>query len=241
MVHTVSIVFNCCPNPIRIGWSTWPPYHYIENEKLTGKSTEIAIALFNQLECDYNFVEVPWFRIMHEIEHGYIDAIIGATYSQERSEFAYFSEVTDYESLKFYARKNDTRFDGIESLEQLLALDIRFGLRDKVEYGEQLETQLDGQKIILFNNNQLANLLLRNRIDVVVFNADAAEIRFQQDKLIALNIPELHINETHIMLSKKTTELALITKTNQAITQLNQTLATIRQHYQTTEIEASSP
>ncbi|PKF63773.1 hypothetical protein CW745_02745 [Psychromonas sp. psych-6C06] len=211
-----------CPTKLRIGWTEWAPLHYMEEGELRGKSTDIIKTVLGKMGCQYTFIETPWVRLMRELEVGNIDIIAGVTFSDERAKFAWFSHVTDSESLQFFGRKDDPRLTHINTLDALLAQKLRIGLRHKVEYGETLMAQLEDQEVMYFNKGQLDKLLLRRRIDVIIFNDHVADMAFNQENLVSLNLPDLQVNITHLMLSKKTIDKHFLKKMNIAIDELTE-------------------
>lgn len=92
----------------------WYPHYYWEGNTLDGLDIEILVAVFNRMEIDFEFKALPWSRLLKELESKNIDAGVDLTYSDKRSEFAYYpKEHLSTEAIAFYVRKGSKiKFDG---------------------------------------------------------------------------------------------------------------------------------
>ncbi len=86
---------SLCPAPIKVGFDNWPPYHYYEAESPTlvrGYAAEVLTAVLSSMGCKVNYVELPWKRILHEMEFGRVDMAMEANINDDRARYAWFSD-----------------------------------------------------------------------------------------------------------------------------------------------------
>ena len=78
-----------CPEPIQVGYDNWPPYHYYEPDspqQVRGYAVEVLTAVLTAMHCKVNYVELPWKRVLHEMEYGGIDMAMEANINDERAQ-----------------------------------------------------------------------------------------------------------------------------------------------------------
>ncbi len=81
---------------LRGGWYSWDPYQYRDFRGgvpfLTGFDVEIERALARRMNVDIALPQVDWDQHLANLAAGKADIAAGATESEERSRFAYFSK-----------------------------------------------------------------------------------------------------------------------------------------------------
>jgi polar amino acid transport system substrate-binding protein len=83
-------------DPLRGGWYPWDPYQYRDYRRgvpvLTGFDVEIERALERLLGVEILLPEIAWNAHLEALAAGTADIAAGATRSEARSAFAYFSK-----------------------------------------------------------------------------------------------------------------------------------------------------
>ena len=87
---------NTHAGPLRGGWYPWDPYQYRDYRRgvpvLTGFDVEIERALERLLGVEILLPEIAWNAHLEALAAGTADIAAGATRSEARSAFAYFSK-----------------------------------------------------------------------------------------------------------------------------------------------------
>ena len=87
---------NTLADPLRGGWYPWDPYQYRDYRRgvpvLTGFDVEIERALERILGVEILLPEIAWNAHLEALADGTADIAAGATKSEARSAFAYFSK-----------------------------------------------------------------------------------------------------------------------------------------------------
>lgn len=98
---------------LTVGWDPWYPYEYLKIKELPSTLTGIEIELLKLFaqHAGYRlkFVSQPWHKTLEDIKEGKIDLSIGATYSKERAQFAYFSKSYRDEEDSLYILKSKNK------------------------------------------------------------------------------------------------------------------------------------
>jgi polar amino acid transport system substrate-binding protein len=84
------------PDHLRGGWYSWDPYQYRDYRGgvpvLTGFDVEIERALARAMNVDIALPQIDWDQHLADLAAGKADIAAGATESEERNRYAYFSK-----------------------------------------------------------------------------------------------------------------------------------------------------
>ncbi len=215
------------------GWSQWEPYQFEKPTayglELAGIDIDIITAIVQKLGSDVHFDKVNWDQNILDIKSGVRDIAPGATRSEDRSQFAYFSEPYRYEEDSLFMLKSSTKSLNFKYIPQFLAqvraLDFKMGVEDGALYADE---RINGfindptnSDIIVRNDSATNNLkdLINGRID-----------GFLADRLVGTaivvrgnlgdKVKEVQLNISvpiFLMLSKKTISPELVDKINAVI------------------------
>jgi len=215
------------------GWYLWQPYQFTqitsEGYKLTGMDVELGRALAARLGIEIKLDTVDWKQHQIDLQDGVRDVASGATYSPERSQYAYFSLPYRSEENSLFVNMNSTKnlnFRNVtEYLAQIRLQNFRLGVMSGFRYGDPLINDFiqdpSNKDIILKYSNDTFSLeaLMRGEIDG--FMADkvvGASIII--DKSVESKVVEVPLNvktPIHFIFSKKTVPLDLVDHFNQEI------------------------
>jgi len=79
--------------PLRILCDNWPPYQFESQGAPTGFSTSIVLTVFKKMDISIKSIEFyPWKRAVQELQQGLADAVISASYTEERTAFAFYPD-----------------------------------------------------------------------------------------------------------------------------------------------------
>ncbi len=158
--------------PLQLVTLQYPPYEYLEGNKVKGFAVEIVRETFKQMNQPIEIKLLPWARAISYIEQGKADAIFTAYKTPEREQFADYShEILMPQTVSLFVKKGQSiSFDG--DLKKLSPYSI--GVVNKVSYGRSIDSAI---KSGLLPNTQLAGTgelnfkkLLAGRMDMAVSN-----------------------------------------------------------------------
>jgi polar amino acid transport system substrate-binding protein len=215
------------------GWSPWEPYQIEKATSagtvLTGMDIEIIKAIMGKIGLGITETQISWEQNLLGLQDGIFDLASGATYSDKRAKYAYFSIPYRFEVNSLMTLNNTQKHLSFSSIKEFLAQirrqDYRLGVvADFVYASEEINDFLKdpaNQDIVKVLADDTASLqaLLRGDIDGFITDrvVGAAIIMANHASSMVREIP-LHIQTpVHLMLSKKTTPLDVVEQINSTI------------------------
>nr|WP_222940861.1 transporter substrate-binding domain-containing protein [Aeromonas hydrophila] len=226
----------CCSawaqESLLVGWSSWHPFSFRdEQQQLQGLDIDLLEAIFNRAGFHANYSEMPWARVLRELEFGTIQLTMSANQTAERDLYARFTlPYRNEETVLLIRRQDKGRWQEITQLSDLLSRpDFTIGLLRDFDYGTEFRTfmqspQMQQRLLIRLKMEPLIKLLLAGRIQGVVMDP----MGLQQLNLAGLPLDQLttllDIQQTpvHLMLSRRTTTLQQLQRLDEAIRTLLQ-------------------
>ena len=215
-----------------MGWSSWHPFSFRdEQQQLQGLDIDLLEAIFNRAGFHANYSEMPWARVLRELEFGTIQLTMSANQTAERDLYARFTlPYRNEETVLLIRRQDKGRWQEITRLSDLLSRpDFTIGLLRDFDYGTDFRTfmqspQMQQRLLVRLKMEPLIKLLLAGRIQGVVMDP----MGLQQLNLAGLPLDQLttllDIQQTpvHLMLSRRTTTLQQLQRLDEAIRVLQQ-------------------
>lgn len=226
----------CCSawaqESLLVGWSSWHPFSFRdEQQQLRGLDIDLLEAIFNRAGFHANYSEMPWARVLRELEFGTIQLTMSANQTAERDLYARFTlPYRNEETVLLIRRQDKGRWQEITQLSDLLSRpDFTIGLLRDFDYGTDFRTfmqspQMQQRLLVRLKMEPLIKLLLAGRIQGVVMDP----MGLQQLNLAGLPLDQLttllDIQQTpvHLMLSRRTTTLQQLQRLDEAIRVLQQ-------------------
>lgn len=218
------------------GWFEWEPYQYMKRvpgkEVLAGADIEISRKVFQDMGVQLSIDKVSWDNHVQNIKRGAKDLGMGATYTRNRSEFAYFSEPYRYEENVLIISKDTAKnltFDNIgQFLAKVRAENFKLGVLSGGVYSHDMINGfiIDEQNsdIIVENRDDEESLkkLLKNEIDgFLVDKMVGASLIIKHNAHNSVREIDLNIKAPiSFMLSKKTTTIEFVNQLNKSIEKL---------------------
>ncbi|WP_316354056.1 transporter substrate-binding domain-containing protein [Candidatus Trichorickettsia mobilis] len=215
------------------GWYLWEPYQFNRitsgGYTLTGMDIELGKAISERVGVEIKYDPITWSRHQRELKEGKRDMAAGATYTEERSQFVYFSIPYRFEENSLFVLKNTEKklvfYNISEYLAQIRLQNFRLGVTKSFIYADAKINEFiadNANSDILFqyeNDTEALRALLRGEIDgfmadrvvgaAIVLNRGAGD-----------KVRELQLNiktPIHFMFSKQTVPLELVDHFNQEI------------------------
>lgn len=240
-------LFACLSHakPLSSGWELWYPYQYRNaQQELVGLDFDIFNAVINQANLDVVYTEeLPWKRHINYIKSGDVDLAMGASITEERQEFAYFSKPYRVETVALFVRKGMASKMSLASLSDLVQSSYLIGVEGGYFYGEDYQELINHQEFQshiseVLDIEQNASLLLKGHIDgflVDPVTLKAFVKKYEMQDEFELHPLPIYSANIHIMLSKKTPVPGLINRLDRAIVvlQKNGKLDSIIQRWST--------
>lgn len=222
------------------GWYLWDPYQYIKADRtvgdvLTGLDVELTRAIAQAAGKKIVYEPVSWKQHQLDLKEGKRDIAAGATYTDERAEYVYFSKPYRYEENSLFVLRGleeKLQFKSIdEFLKQVKNNNFRLGVIDGFVYADPKINEWlkkpENQHLIHRVSDDLKNidLLLTDKIDG--FLADrivGATLIWRTGHGSEINEVRLGIKTPiHFMFSKESVPYPLVEKFNQAIDEVHET------------------
>lgn len=204
---------------ITMGWDPWEPYQYMDiGGEVRGLDIELVTAIVKRSGCTVSFVERDWATLLGMLRDGSIDLLTGATKTDARDKFAYFSDPYRDETFVLYVRSEDLSKYQDKSLQELLSDAFRVGVTLSYVYGDeitaledspQFEMQFRGVPIGEMNYSNLLNFEIDGFLEDPFV---AAAVLRKKGLLSEIEAHPIRYNtgEVHLMLSRASIDAALI-------------------------------
>ena len=123
---------------LQVGWEPYAPYTFADEEdRATGVDIDLIKAIGAEIGCSLAFVELPWARILREVENGTLDVSTSTSWTLERTAWALFSEPYRETEMAIYVRRGElSRFD-LSSLVDIPRARLRLGVNLDYFYGDE--------------------------------------------------------------------------------------------------------
>lgn len=127
-----------------LGFDAWEPYQYVDvGGVVTGLDIELIAGVAQQVGCEITYQQGTWVELLAALKQGDIDMLLGASKTEAREEFAFFSEPYRMEEFALYVRKDDDSLGNYVSLTDAVANGNRIGIVEDYVYGEEVARLLE--------------------------------------------------------------------------------------------------
>ncbi|WP_114102687.1 ABC transporter substrate-binding protein [Thalassospira profundimaris] len=112
---------NECSRPLVIRASeTYSPFSMKDaNGMAAGIDNQFIARVMRATGCKFKFEFMPWKRALYAIEHGDIDVLPSASFTEERAKYGLFSVPYRNDVIGFVVRKGDARRIRLNSLDDV--------------------------------------------------------------------------------------------------------------------------
>jgi polar amino acid transport system substrate-binding protein len=215
---------------IRMGWEPYAPYTFADKEgNPTGIDVDLIEAVAKDAGCEVTFRQLPWARMLLELENGVIDATSSTSKTPERELFAYFSEPYREAEMAVFVRGGEAAKYPLEDLSSIPGAGFKLGVIAGYYYGlefaELMEdpkfaAQIDGAADYETNIRKLLNGridgLLVDDVGVAIGEAKALGV---EDR-IERHPVRIAGDDLHFMFSRKTIDPATFEAINASLAKM---------------------
>lgn len=191
--------------------SSFEPWTIINESGISGIDMELIEQLASYQNLEVSHLRCPWIRCLKLLEEGKADIVSSVFKSKEREQYlSYFkSPYVHGNNRIFYLNKNTNIT--INSIEDLSSL--RVGLRRGIKYFPEFDQQTQMNRELVNDNNQLIQMLLKNRIDTFIGQEDVVDYFLLKRNLTQYikkaNYKYFQVDEGYLAFSKKSKLLHL--------------------------------
>lgn len=106
--------------PLLIVTEPYPPFIFEENSPLKGIDYEVTEAVFQQMNIPVKFAFFPWNRCILMMQKGEADALLDATFTEERKAFLIFptESISQFEQTLFFKKGKQFPVKTLDDLKQ---------------------------------------------------------------------------------------------------------------------------
>lgn len=150
-----------------LGFDAWEPYQYADvGGRVAGLDIELVSSVASGISCEITYQQGTWVELLAALKQGEIDILLGASKTEAREEFAYFSDAYRMEEFSLYVRKDDETSAAYTSLTEFVDNGSRIGIVADYLYGEEVAKLLDDpEKARSFVNAILGELNIARLLD----------------------------------------------------------------------------
>ncbi|QGX40286.1 substrate-binding periplasmic protein [Permianibacter aggregans] len=212
---------------LTLGWESYEPYQFRDlNGDVRGLDVDVVTAIAERVGCKITYQQGEWRELLDGIKSGKLDLIASATRTEDREEYAYFSDPYREEAFSLYVRAGEANKWAAKSIREMVRdKNMRIGLIDGYVYGGVIEDLLGEPELAphfisaSFSESHAANLL-DGKIDGLMEDAYVAEAMIQR-KNLGDRIERLpfnyHKGDVAIMFSKQSVQPDLVQRFNETI------------------------
>lgn len=218
------------PCTLRVGWEPYAPYTFAGADgEASGADIDLIKAIGDEIGCSIVPVQLPWARILKEVERGTLDLSTSTSRTPERDQWALFSEPYRETDIAIYVRRGEIpRFD-LHDLADVPAQRLRLGVIVDYYYGEALAEAaadpgfaawVDGAPDYQTNIRKLVSGRIDGFLveDVAVVEAELARMGLSERvERYPLRIPG---EKLHFMFSRETIAPDLVARVDAAIAEM---------------------
>ncbi|CAK0770670.1 polar amino acid transport system substrate-binding protein [Azospirillaceae bacterium] len=209
---------------LQLGWELYEPFQMKNSDgKIGGIDVDLFSEAAKQAGCAVTLKEVPWKRLLIDIEGGKMDAAMGASITAERQAFGHFSESYRKDEFVLFVRKGEASKVEATGIASLVGKPFRLGIVGGYEYGESFDAlkkplgkQVDEAASTELNLRKLAS----SRIDGLLENNFVGLALARKENLsdkIEIHPTPISSDVVSFMFSKKSVDPAVVTGINDAL------------------------
>ena len=213
------------------GWELWYPYQY-HNKKseLVGVDIKAFSAIMKEANVEYSLAEIPWKTHLHFVKTGKVDMAMGASWTEARCQYAYFSHPYRTETVNLFVKKGNATHIKLNKLSDLSNRPYIIGVEGGYFYGDEYselikrpEFSANISEVIDIEDN--VRLLLSGHLDGFLadpYTVEAFIEKYRMQGEFEKHSVEIYSDDIYIILSKASADIELLNRINAAIVKLSE-------------------
>jgi polar amino acid transport system substrate-binding protein len=213
-----------------MGMDAWEPYQYITvGNTVTGLDVELVQNVVTDMGCTLDVVQGSWLELLTLLKEGNVDFVLGASKTEDRETFAYFSAPYRQERFQLYVRKEQADLPYTE-LKDFISAGHKVGVVNEYYYGNEVaELYADDNLRHKFVGAIISELNMARLLDEEVdglledsFVGAAILRRKGLDKYIQPHSISLDSSDVFVMFSQKSVSPEQVAQFNAGLAQLRE-------------------
>lgn len=213
---------------LTLGMDAWEPYQYMTvGNTVAGLDVELVQAVMGNMGCSLNVIQGSWLELLTLLKQGEVDFVLGASKTDDREAFAYFSEPYRQERFQLYVRKEQADMP-YSDLMAFLADGHKVGVVNEYYYGDEVAALYadDAQRSkfvgAIISELNMARLLDEEIDGLLEDSFVGASIlrRKGLDKYIQPHSISLGTSDVYVMFSKASVSSQQVEQFNSGLAQL---------------------
>jgi polar amino acid transport system substrate-binding protein len=218
------------PCTLRVGWEPYAPFTFADDQgEATGADIDLIEAIGDEIGCSVVPVELPWARIVKEVEQGTLDLSTSTSWTPEREQWALFSKPYRETEIAIYVRRGEIPRFALQELADVPEQQLRLGVIVDYYYGKALAEAasdpafaawLDGAPDYATNIRKLVSGRIDGFLveDIAVMEAELERIGMSERvERYPLRIPG---EKLRFMFSRKTIEPDMVAKVDATVAKM---------------------
>nr|WP_241664448.1 transporter substrate-binding domain-containing protein [Ningiella ruwaisensis] len=216
----------------KLGFDIWSPYQYVDvDDQVRGLDVELINEVTQDMGCDIEYIQGTWVSLLQDLQDGEVDMLLGASKTESREEFAYFSEPYRTEEYAVYIRKDDEEVAELADIQALIDEGKRIGVVSDYFYGDQMSEMLDDPAYsdqFVFSIMGELNIARLLDMDIDAFVEDnfvgASMLRRKaMNDYIVVHGHQIETGDIYVMFSKASVDKARVETFNERLRDFKQT------------------
>jgi polar amino acid transport system substrate-binding protein len=147
-IQTPSVTDEKAPScAFKIGYDVWEPYQYLDiDNQVKGLDVELISPVIKKIGCKVEFIQGTWVNLLEQFRSGQVDILLGASKTDAREEFAFFSVPYRMEKFELYIRKDDAKRAEYKNINEFIEQGSKIGVVGDYFYGQSISDLLDDEK-----------------------------------------------------------------------------------------------
>ena len=207
---------------LTVGYDSWEPCHFMDvGNQVRGLDIELLQMVAKRIPCSIAYAQGPWIDLLSRLKTGEIDVLMGASKTNKREQFAYFSTPYRTERFSLYVRKDDTKALALKTFQEFVQSNKKVGVVDDYFYGDDINSFRDGELEEQFvgaiiSEINLARLLDEN-IDAFLEDSIVGASMIRRKGLSSLIVPHglsITTGDVYFVFSKKSVSPEIVSSFN---------------------------
>lgn len=215
---------------LRVGYDSYGVYSYTDDAgRAGGIDIDVVRAFADALACSVSFEEMPWQRILLAIEAGQLDLTSSASLTEDRQQFARFSDPYRQADVAIYVRRGETGRFALHGLQDIPEAGLRLGIVTGYYYGEAFEALMKDDRFVAqvdpaadYDIN--IRKLIHGRIDGFIVDDVGVMVSALRRLGVADQIERYPLSlpgdDLHFMFSRKTVDASRVEEVDQVLARM---------------------
>jgi polar amino acid transport system substrate-binding protein len=215
------------PCELRVGWEPYAPFTFADKQgEATGADIDLITAIATEIGCTVMPVELPWARILKEIEQGTVDVATSTSRTPEREAWGWFSQPYREAEVAIYVRRDETGRYDLQGLADVPAQQLRLGVIVDYYYGDAVAAAISRPEVVAWidgapdyptNIRKLVNGRIDGFLAEDVAVMDTELERMGMSDRVELYPLRIQGEKLHFMFSRETVAPDLVAKVDAAL------------------------